>query len=214
MSERSLSSDPRRDRGGMRTRIVDAAEQVIGEVGIPGATTRAIARAAGCAEGSIYVHFAHKEDLMVAVLSRQPAGAAAAIGGIVDRAGRGTVRGNVVEIAETVLAAMDRAVPLLLAVSADARRRARAAERVAADGAPARVYAAVAGYVRAEQRLGRVDPDASPDGAASALVGGCFHHTLMRHLAGAAIPVPTDELAAALVDTVARALRADDDGAP
>jgi AcrR family transcriptional regulator len=214
MSERSLSAAVVRGASAMRTRIVDAAEQVVGEHGIAGATTRAIARAAGCAEGSIYVHFADKEELMVAMLSRQPAGAAAAIGGIVERAGHGTVRANLLDIAETVLAATSRAVPLLLAVSADPRLRARAAERVAADGAPARVYAAVAGYVRAEQRLGRVDPDPSPDGAAAALVGGCFHHTLMRHLAGAAIPVPTEELAAALVDTVARALRAHEDGAP
>ena len=57
----------------LRRRIIEAADTLIREHGIAGATTREIARAAGCAEGSIYVHFEDKIDLVIAVIvEREP----------------------------------------------------------------------------------------------------------------------------------------------
>lgn len=53
------------DAAGTRERIVTAARRLFAEKGFDGATTAAIARAAGVAEGSIYRHFASKEDLFL-----------------------------------------------------------------------------------------------------------------------------------------------------
>lgn len=48
-----------------RARILEAAEQLFAEHGFQAATTAAIARRAGVAEGSIYRHFESKQDLLV-----------------------------------------------------------------------------------------------------------------------------------------------------
>ncbi len=73
MSERSLMVDAIETKPTLRRRIIEAADALIREHGLAGATTREIARAAGCAEGSIYVHFEDKIDLVIAVIvEREP----------------------------------------------------------------------------------------------------------------------------------------------
>jgi AcrR family transcriptional regulator len=55
--------------GGASTRdkIVTATRKLINERGIAHITTKQIAQAAKCAEGTIFLHFARKEDLLLAV---------------------------------------------------------------------------------------------------------------------------------------------------
>jgi AcrR family transcriptional regulator len=55
----------------MRERIVDAAEQVLVEQGARAATTRTLARAAGCAEGTLYVHFPDRFAIFSAVFEKR-----------------------------------------------------------------------------------------------------------------------------------------------
>ncbi len=51
-----------------RRQILEAAERVFRAKGLAGATTREIARDAGCAEGTIYLHFEDRMALFSAVL--------------------------------------------------------------------------------------------------------------------------------------------------
>ncbi|HYY11301.1 MAG TPA: helix-turn-helix domain-containing protein [Kineosporiaceae bacterium] len=55
-------------REAMRERLLSAAAVVVAEQGVAGTTTKAVARAAGVAEGSIYNHFADKTELLAAAL--------------------------------------------------------------------------------------------------------------------------------------------------
>ena len=64
MNEHSLISSP---ATGTRAQLVDAAERVLRSKGLARATTKEIAREAGCAEGTLYLHFADKLDLVRAV---------------------------------------------------------------------------------------------------------------------------------------------------
>ncbi|MGV0026046.1 TetR/AcrR family transcriptional regulator [Phormidesmis priestleyi] len=50
-----------------RERLLDAAERVIRTKGLAAASTREIAREAGCADGTLYNHFVDRADLFVAV---------------------------------------------------------------------------------------------------------------------------------------------------
>ena len=62
------TATPRRDR--LRERIVDAAERVIAEKGLPGLKAREVAGAAGCALGAIYTVFADLDDVILRVGAR------------------------------------------------------------------------------------------------------------------------------------------------
>ncbi|GCE20017.1 TetR/AcrR family transcriptional regulator [Dictyobacter kobayashii] len=54
----------------MNTRrlILEATERLIRLKGLSRATTKEIAREAGCAEGTLYKHFEHKEDLFLTII--------------------------------------------------------------------------------------------------------------------------------------------------
>ncbi len=57
------SADP--DRAAKRERILDAAERVFAERGFYAAKVADIARAAGVADGTIYLYFKNKDDLLI-----------------------------------------------------------------------------------------------------------------------------------------------------
>jgi len=53
-----------------RAQILDAATRVFAEKGFHGATVRDVAKAAGIADGTIYIYFKSKTDLMLGILDR------------------------------------------------------------------------------------------------------------------------------------------------
>src|SRR5882757_6856849 len=54
----------------LRNEILDAAENLLRTRGAAGATTKEIAAAAGCAEGSLYRHFPDKGELLFAAVEK------------------------------------------------------------------------------------------------------------------------------------------------
>ncbi len=54
-----------------RERLIDAAEQLIRERGIGAVTTKAVARATGLAEATLYRHFPDKTALLLAVFGER-----------------------------------------------------------------------------------------------------------------------------------------------
>lgn len=57
-----------------RVALLDAAQELFADVGIEGASLRAIQRLAGVAPGTLQYHFASKGELLAALLARQHAG--------------------------------------------------------------------------------------------------------------------------------------------
>lgn len=201
------------DQTDLRGRILDAAEHVIRSRGIGGATTREIARSAGCAEGSLYNHFPCKEDLVLAVYTERLPFFIALLRDLPARAGTRTVRATLEEVAAAALAFYREAVPLTASVLADpeVRRRHQRAMRDGGHG-PRRAYRQVGDYLRAEQRLGRVDRRVRPETAAALLLGGCYHTALIEHLTGDQ-PDATGRLQRDMVRTVLRGLAPREAGA-
>lgn len=185
----------------LRRRIIEAADSLIREHGLAGATTREIARAAGCAEGSIYVHFEDKIDLVIAVVvEREPF--FAALLELPEKAGEASVEENLVPWVEELLKLLHDNQPIFLALMGDRavfdRFKARLHERQT--GLPAVVQAAVA-YVQAEQALGRIAGRVRPDVVASMIVGACRDQAFARALAGSESPSP-EGFAPELVRTI------------
>ena len=159
-----------------RARLIEATRSVVREVGYAHASTRAIAQAAGVAEGTIYRHFPHKAALFFATLLESNAPIIEWVTALPDRAGRGTVEGNLVEAAVQLASLRDDIVPLELAIAADPeladyRRKVMAA---ASPSLPPGPPEAVAAYLAAEQRRGRVRGDVDPREAAGILLAMLF----------------------------------------
>ena len=201
MNEHSLSSGG----GGTREQLVAAAERVLRTKGLARATTREIAREAGYAEGTLYLHFADKLDLVRAVHERLLPTFIEVVKRLPERAGSGTVEGNLTELATSALDMYRDLLPLGSSLFADPELLARFRGLLAARGAgPQRAWEPVIAYLRAEQALGRVDPDADPAAAALLLLGACQQLVFVELLSGPeTLPFPDlTKAAAELVATL------------
>jgi AcrR family transcriptional regulator len=158
-----------------RTRLIEATLSVAREVGYAHASTRAIAQAAGVAEGTIYRHFPDKASLFFAAVRESNGPVVAWVTTLPERAGEGTVEGNLTEAAARLATLRDQIMPLELAIAADPelaaqRQRILAEAGTSLPGPPD----AVAAYLAAEQRLGRVRPEIDPREAAILLLAALF----------------------------------------
>lgn len=159
-----------------RARLIDATRHVVREVGYAHASTRAIARAAGVAEGTIYRHFPDKASLFFATVLESNAPVVDWVTALPDRAGKGSVEDNLVDAAGRLASLRDDVVPLELAIAADPELAAHR-QKVMADAGPSLPPGppeALAAYLAAEQRLGRVRDDLDPREAAAVLLGVLF----------------------------------------
>jgi AcrR family transcriptional regulator len=169
-----------------RRRLVDAAERVIRAKGLARATTKEIAREAGCAEGTLYLHFADKLDLIRAVQEQLLPTFVDLLLRLPGKAGTRTVAANLTEVAEQALALYRDFLAVNAGVFADPEllERLRRLLRERGDG-PQRAYDPIVAYLEAEQALGRVAAGADPLAAAVLLLGGCQQHVFVEQLVGA-----------------------------
>jgi AcrR family transcriptional regulator len=181
MNEHSLSPPPT----GTRAQLVDAAERVLRAKGLARATTREIAREAGYAEGTLYLHFADKLDLVRAVHERLLPAFIELVGHLPGKAGTGTVQGNLTELARGALQLYRDILPLGSSLFADPELLERFRTRMRElGGGPHRAYEPIVAYLEAEQALGRVAAGADLVGAGGLLLGGCQQHVFVEQLSG------------------------------
>jgi AcrR family transcriptional regulator len=159
-----------------RARLIEATRSVVGEVGYAHASTRAIAQAAGVAEGTIYRHFPDKASLFFAALLESNAPVVSWVATLPARAGDDTVEANLTDAAIRLASLRDQIMPLELAIAADPELAAQRRQAMAAAGPslPPGPPEAVAAYLAAEQRLGRVRGDIDPREAAEVFLGMLF----------------------------------------
>jgi AcrR family transcriptional regulator len=184
-----------------RERILDAAAQVMGTLGLARATTKQIARAAGYSEATLYKHFPDKTELLLAVLGERLPPLVGLLTRLPDQAGRGVVAERLEEVANQAVRFYERQFPMLASLFAEPALLARYRQDLAAVGAgPHRANEALAAYLRAERELGRIDAAVDPEAGAAMLLGACFQRAFLSAFSGQ--PVPAAErarLAASLV---------------
>ena len=188
----------------MRTRqyILDAAEQMLQTKGLARLTNKEIAEAAGCAEGTLYNHFATKEALILAAIEENQPDFFTVVGD--DRIGEREISENVQEIARAAMRYYQKLLPLTTALFADmdllAHFRLWMQEH---QRGPLGLYEIVAGYVAAEQRLGRLKPEIKPFAFAALLLGSCHQYAFIHYLQGFdPFPVSEEQFVADLVQTL------------
>jgi AcrR family transcriptional regulator len=190
-----------------RQRLLDAAERVILTKGLAAASTREIAREAGCADGTLYNHFADRADLFVVVfLEKLLPDYWDALSKLPYRIGEGTVQAHLEELAQIALAFYYKASPMRAALFAEPellRRYREALELQAQTRHQERPANLLTAYLRAEQRLGRVATQANPAIAAEALFGTCANYALRQCFFG---ETPTPEEDRQFVEGLVRSL--------
>lgn len=167
-----------------RAKLTEATRQVVTEVGYSQATTKAIARAAGVAEGTIYRHFPNKYALFAAAALESHQHVMGELDALPASAGQGSLTQNLIAALEGLASLRDAVLPLELALIAEpdpergAAVQAHLTEGAALPGPPG----ALAAYLEAEQSAGRIRGDLNCKMAAM---------TLMASLMGLALmPVP------------------------
>jgi AcrR family transcriptional regulator len=178
----------------MRRQIVEAAERVVSDRGVKAATTRAIAECAGCAEGSIYRYFPDKQALLLEVVKTRYPAFIVLTEQLPARAGTGTVRRNLEEVALAALHFYRGILPL--AAAAFSERKLLEDQRryfTETKHGPMRGLSLVTTYIRSEQRLGRVSERVTADHAARLLLGACYGQAALLELVGDSASLGTDE---------------------
>jgi len=164
-----------------RDRILDAAATVLRERGIARATTKEIARAAGCSEALLYKHFSDKQELFLGVLSeRSPRLDAPS-----DLVGHATVVENVTTLVGQLFAFYARSFPMAASILGAPELLAAHRERLGRRGAGPRGPALqVQAYLDAEARDGRLAADVDTEALPRTLAGAALFEAFLAVYAG------------------------------
>jgi len=190
-----------------RQLILDGAKRVVQKKGLAGATTREIAREVGCADGTLYVHFADRVDLFLALLRQSLPPMTGPLRELEYLAGRGTVRANLENVAHGVLAFMREVVPLAGSLFAEPDLlRAHREELQRRNEGPHLSMAALETYIREEQRLGRIGQRVNPKAVYALVFGACLHRVFISHFLGHQIGPSDDVFIKQMVATIVNGL--------
>src|SRR5690349_6539922 len=123
-SESTLGENSLAERSSSRSRetrrqILEAADRALKNKGLLGASTREIAREAGVADGTLYVHFADRIDLFMALIQEHLPAFVEPLKLLPHRAGRRSVKANLAEVLEAFITWHQKLIPLFSAVNAD-----------------------------------------------------------------------------------------------
>lgn len=163
-------------------------------LGLGRATTKTIAQAAGLSEAALYRHFADKAELFLCVIAERLPQLIALLKDLPSRAGQRTVRANLEEVGRVALPFYEQTLPMAAALFAEPDLLARHQEELRAKNTgPHRAVEMLATYVRAEQRLGRINQRIDPEAVASLIVGSCLGRSMVRRFTGAQDTPEADE---------------------
>ena len=186
-----------------RVRILDAAHALMLSVGLAKATTKEIAKAAGCSEAALYKYFASKEELFISVLAERLPRLTPLLRSLAAEPGRHSLEDNLTEIARQAALFYEQSFPIAASLYAETQLKRRHDEALRRLGSgPHKPIEALDAYLRAEQTVGRVRPDADTFAAASLLLGACAQRAFAYEAAGTGARPPVDEFAPRLARTL------------
>ncbi|MEU9447253.1 helix-turn-helix domain-containing protein [Streptomyces sp. NPDC048277] len=186
-----------------RVRILDAAHELMLTIGLARTTTKEIARAAGCSEAALYKYFPSKEELFVHVLAERLPRLLPLLGELTVEPGRGTLEGNLTQIARQAALFYEESFPIAASLYAEQQLKRKLDDRLRTIGAGPHVpMRALDAYLCAEKAIGRIRPDADTTAAASLLLGACVQRVFAYEATATGARPPVDEFAARLARTL------------
>ena len=118
------------------------------------------------------------------------------------------MRETLEEVASTALAFYGQIVPMAASIFSEPGLLARYREGIHKRGTgPRMVNEALAAYLDAEKRLGRMREDADPEAAAAMVLGACYQRAFFRSFLGEDMPAEGEEgFVEGIVQTLMRSL--------
>lgn len=186
-----------------RERILDAAHELMLTVGLARATTKEIARVAGCSEAALYKHYASKEELFIRVLSERLPRLTPLLRGLAAEPGRAPLEDNLTEIARQAALFYEQSFPIAASLYAQPQLKRRHDDTMRELGTgPHLPIEGLDAYLRAEQAAGRVRSDADTFAAASLLLGACAQRAFAYEATPTGVRPPVDAFARRLARTL------------
>lgn len=192
-----------------RRQLLEAADRALRARGLMGASTREIAREAGVADGTLYVHFADRIDLFIALIQEHLPPYVEPLKRLNALVGRRTVRANLAEVFEGALTWNEQMVPVFSAISADRHLCVALQQRLAErNEGPHLAIKALERYLEAEQKLGRVNKRSDLKAAAMMLLGAAQYWTSIAPWVGAHLNYSRQQLTKEVLKSLMTGLEA------
>ncbi|OQQ20350.1 TetR family transcriptional regulator [Streptomyces sp. M41(2017)] len=186
-----------------RIRILDAAHELMLTLGLSRATTKEIAKAAGCSEAALYKYFSSKEELFIRVLQERLPRLGPLLERLTAEPEQHSLEENLTAIARQAALFYEQSFPIAASLYAETQLKRRHDEAMRAMGAgPHMPIRGVAAYLRAEQEAGRVQPGADTYAAASLLLGACAQRAFAYDATQDGTAPPLDTFAPGLARTL------------
>jgi len=187
-----------------RAEIIEAAEKLMVSHGLSGVTTRRISQEVGCSEGALYVHFKGRLELLLAMLEESLPDMLGPLQVLKESVGRGSAQANLAAALGGIFKFHQRVAPKAGGLFAEPKLLLAYRESLAREGkGPHLSMGALADYIAAEQKLGRIDLGVDPNLAAYLLMSSSFFRAFMEHYSGKTMQPSWKQFANRLVAAVA-----------
>jgi AcrR family transcriptional regulator len=185
-----------------RTRILAAAAQLLRDKGLSGTTTREIARAAGLSDAAIYSHFKSRGELLKALIPASLVDYKGSAEAFLKRVGQGTVKGNLKFLMKLARNFFQEASPKIALILAEPELFNEPGGRPISPDKSNRAETFMADYIRAEQRMGRINAGADPAAIGTILLATAFYEGFTAGLLGTAFTAQRPSSAEEIIDAL------------
>jgi AcrR family transcriptional regulator len=185
-----------------RTRILEAASQLLRDKGISGTTTREIARAAGLSDAAIYSHFKSRGELLSALIPASLVDYKGSAEAFLKRVGQGTVKGNLKFLMNLARDYFRDASPKIALVLVEPELFNDPCGRPIPPGTSVKAQTFMADYIRAEQRMGRINEGADAAAIGTILLATAFYEGFTAGLLGTAFTAQRPSSAEEIIDAL------------
>ena len=178
-----MSKNPKRTgKINRRSEILRAAEKLMRVRGLSGVTTRQISREVGCSEGALYVHFAGRLELLLAMLEESLPDMLGPLQTLRESVGRGSAQQNLVAALGGIFKFHQRVVPIAAGLFAEPELLAAYRGSLSRQGkGPHLSMKALEDYIRSEQELGRVASQVDAKLVAYLMLSSSFFRAFVEH---------------------------------
>jgi AcrR family transcriptional regulator len=185
-----------------KAKILEAAAQLLRDKGISGTTTREIARAAGLSDAAIYSHFKSRGDLLNAMIPASLVDYRGSADAFLKRVGKGTIKGNLKFLMNLARDFYTEASPKIALILVEPELFNDPGNRPISHAKTNKAETFMADYIRAEQRMGRINEEADAAAIGAIIIATAFYEGFTAGLMGTAFTALRPSSAESIIDAL------------